>query len=190
MSSGVRELFDEYAARFERGEHPDPVAFLDRAGDGRNELMEMIDELLRTAPAPKPTPEMVATMASWMEGGSPILALRLSRGARPSDVVDVLVTELGLDDSGRSKVARYYHRLEHGLLDLARVHASVFSALAKALRVPVADLVFPARTAALSSGALMRSSDEAEEIFEVLAESRSVLEERDEVDDLFDGELV
>ena len=188
MTDGVRELFDEYTTRFHGGEHPDPVAYLDRAGSGHDELRDLIDEFLREAPAPTPTPEMVAAMASWMQGESPVLELRKSRGAKTADVVDVLVAELGLDESRRQKVARYYQRLENGLLDLARVDARVFSALAKALGVRVSDLMFPRRPAATTASAYLRSSDEAEEVFEVLLASRSAVEERDEVDELFDGE--
>lgn len=187
MTERVSKLFDDYTASFGRGEHPDPVAYLDQAGADADELRELIDEFLVTAPAPKPTPEMVAVMAAWTRGESPLLELRRSKGATTAGVVDALVAELGIDQTKRRKVARYYHRLESGLLDLARVDGRVFSALAKALGVTMSALSFAGRPAELATGAYLRSSDEAEEVLEVRLHSLDEAEERDEVDELFEG---
>ena len=183
-------MFDEYTDRFRSGEHPDPLVYLERAGEARDELRGMIDEFLRTAPPPEPAPEMVAVIAALREGTSPTLRLRVQRGVKIDQVVNVLMQELGLKTSRRKKVARYYQQLEQGLLDLTRVDGRVFGAIAKALGVAVSDLLFPARPAAAPAPAYLRSSEEAEEVFEVLLESRTAMEERDEVDDLFDGEPV
>lgn len=188
MIGEVRELFDEYTARFARGEHPDPVAFLDRAGDQRDDLRELIDGFLRTAPAPAPTPEMVEVVESWIRGESPLLELRRRKGATHNEVVDTLVADLEINVSKREKVARYYHRLESGLLDVARVDGRVFMALAKALGIRVTDLAFPSPvTADTFAAAYLRSSDEAEEVSEALRASRDRSVERDEVDELFEG---
>ena len=187
MTERVSRLFEDYTARFARGEHPDPTAYLERAGAKANELRELIDGFLRTTPPPDPTPEMVGVMAAWIRGESPILELRRRKGTKPAEVVDVLISELGIDESKRRKVARYYHRLEGGLLDLARVDGRVFAALAKALGVGVSDLAFPGRPAGVGTGAYLRSSEEAEDLLEVRLESLDGVEEHDEVDELFEG---
>lgn len=185
MSSGVTELFDEYTARFARGEHPDPVVFLDRAGQERDELREMIDGFLRTAPPPEPTPEMVEVFAAWMEGESPLLELRRSKGARRDDVIDALVAELGIDRSKRGKVAEYYHRMESGLLSLARVDGRVFAALAKALGVRLSDLAFPGPPAAPAASAYLRSTAAAAEVLQMSLGTGADESDGDEVDELF-----
>ena len=188
MTERVSRLFEDYMARFVRGEHPDPSTYLADAGAEANELRELIDGFLRTVAPPDPTPEMVEVMAAWIRGESPLLDLRRRKGTKPAEVVDVLISELGIDESKRRRVARYYHRLEGGLLDLARVDGRVFAALAKALGVGVSDLAFPGRPAGVGGGgAYLRSSEAAEELLEVRLESLDRVEERDEVDELFEG---
>ncbi len=58
MADDVMVLFDEYAARFARGERPDPREYLRRAGEGAEELASLIDaaEALRLTAAAPPRP--------------------------------------------------------------------------------------------------------------------------------------
>ena len=183
----VSKLFNEYTASFARGEHPDPTAYLADAGEGVNTLRELIDGFLQTASAPAADPGLVAMFDAWIEGRSPLLELRTRKGATRGDVVDALAAELGIDASKRTKLARYYHLLETGLLNVSRIDARVFTALAKALGARVSDLVFPGPPATAAAGAYLRSSDEAEEVLEVRLDSLDASAERDEVDDLFCG---
>ena len=199
MTDEVRALFDEYTERFHRGEHPDPVAYLERAGGGRDTLVKMIDAFLTDTPPPDPDPAMVAVVDAWMRGESPLLELRKAKGMRPAEVVDALVAGLDLPADKHRKVARYYHRLENGLLDVSRVDARVLTTLAKALGAKLGDLMFgaarpafphpPAAAAPASAGgAYLRSSAEAEEVLEIrISAFDAGPDDRDEVDDLFEG---
>jgi hypothetical protein len=140
MADDVYGLFDDYAARFARGERPDARAYLARAGDGAEELAALIDRYLEAAPAPAPGEDARAAAASWLEGEPPLLALRTRRGLRVDAVVDALIGALGLDVAKRAKVKRYYQRLETGLLEPRRVDQRVFDALAETLRASLADV--------------------------------------------------
>jgi len=115
--------------------------YLARAGEEADELAALLDAFLQAAPPPPPAEETVATMEAWAAGESPLLALRVRRGLRRAQVVEALVKLLGLDPAKERKVGRYYHRLETGLLDPARVDRRVFEALAEALTARVADLL-------------------------------------------------
>lgn len=189
MTDGVRTLFDEYTASFQRGEHPDPVAYLDRAGDASDELRDMIEAFLETAPPPDPDPALVAAMNAWIAGQAPILELRKARGAPAAEVVATLAAELDVAEPKRRKLARYYNRLENGLLDVTRVDGRVFEALAKALNVNVSDLLFARSAPPASAPAYLRSSREAEEVFEIHLDALVATDpaDRDEVDELFEG---
>lgn len=182
-------MFDEYAASFQRGEHPDPVAYLDRAGDASDELRDMIEAFLETTPPPEPDPALVAAMNAWIDGRAPILELRNARGTPPADVVAVLAAELDIAEPKRRKLARYYNRLENGLLDVTRVDGRVFEALAKALKLNVTDLLFARTAPPAVAAAYLRSSQEAEEVFEIHLDTLVATDpaDRDEVDELFEG---
>ena len=141
MPEDVRELFDEYATRYARGEQPEAAEYLERAGPAADELAGLIDGYLQRAPAPAAPDETVAMMRAWVAGEAPLVALRASRGLKRDQVVDALIERLGLDRGKRAKVEGYYHELENGLLDPAGVDRSVWSALAETLKTRVSDLV-------------------------------------------------
>ena len=185
MTERVSKLFDDYTASFTRGEHPDPSAYLADAGEGANTLRELIDGFLKTAPAPAADPDLVAMFDAWIEGRSPLLELRTRKGATRDDVVDALAAELGIDASKRTKLARYYHLLETGLLNVSRIDPRVFAALAKALGTRLSDLAFPARPAAPTAGAYLRTGRDDTQL--EIPTSASPAAEPDEVDALFGG---
>ncbi len=187
MPGGARGVLLEVEPRLRHGRHQDAGPYLERAGDGADELRELLDRFLRSAPAPPADAALVAMFGAWLQGEPPLLELRRGKGVKSAEVVDVLMQELAIAEPKRTKVARYYQRLESGLLDTARVDGRVFAALAKALGTRVSGLVLPRRGPA-AAGAYLRSSAEAEELLEVRVASLDVMEERDEVDELFDGE--
>lgn len=141
MADPVFELFDEYAARWARGERPDAREYLERAGEGEGELAVLIDRFLAAAPPPPPGEEARALVEAWAAGESPLLALRVRRGLKRDAVVDRLVSTLGLDPAKRAKVKRYYHELESGLLEPGGVDRRVWDVLAAALRARAGDLI-------------------------------------------------
>jgi hypothetical protein len=112
----VMRLFEEYAERFERGERPDLRAYLERAGEGRDELASLVDVWLQVAPAPEPDEETVALTAAWIAGEPPLVTLRARRGLRRAEIVDRIIERFSLDRAKRSKVERYYHEVETGQL--------------------------------------------------------------------------
>jgi hypothetical protein len=178
-------LFEEYAARFARGERPDPREYLARAGDTQDELARLIERFLSSVTPPEPSEDSVAMVAGWLEGDPPLLELRRRRGLKRGLVVDVLMKLLGLDPRKREKVARYYHELETGLLDPSRVDGSVLAALAEALRVRADDLLpWPAPRPA-PGGVYLRAAEPTAAAPAPLAPE--ITEERDEIDRLFAG---
>src|SRR5205085_1757241 len=68
------------------------------------------------------------------------LELRKRRGIRVDDIVDTLVSALGIDVTKRAKVKRYYQQLEGGLLEPGGVDGSVWRALATRLGEAVREL--------------------------------------------------
>jgi hypothetical protein len=141
MGETVFTLFDEYAARFARGERPDPRDYVARAGARADELAELIDGFLARTVPPQPDEEARDLARAWVGGEPPLVALRVRRGLRRSAVVDALVQRLGLDPQKREKVRAYYHRLESGLLDPAGVDQSVFGVLIELLGFRALELV-------------------------------------------------
>lgn len=135
------ELFDEYAARYARGERPRAREYLARAGPDADRLARLLDGFVAAAELPAPADEDVALVAALASGESPLLELRVRRGLKLDEVVDALVRVLGLDPRKREKVKRYYQQLETGVLEPRRVDRRVFAALAEALRARVEDLV-------------------------------------------------
>jgi hypothetical protein len=136
----LSELFDEYAVRYARGEQPDPVLYLDRAGDSANALAQMIDRFLQWAPPPAPDEVAVALMGAWLAGEPPLRELRVKRGLRVDDVVHQLSAEFDVDLALTGKLRRYFQRLERGALETGRVDGRVFEALAEALQTSAAML--------------------------------------------------
>src|SRR5438034_11529858 len=108
-------LFEEYVAGYERGERPDLRAYLERAGDARDELAALVDVWLQVAPAPEPYEEAVELVRRSLAGEPPLLELRARRGLTRARVVDFLLERFSLDPAKREKVERYYHEVETGL---------------------------------------------------------------------------
>jgi hypothetical protein len=134
------DLFDEYAVRYARGEQPDPVLYLDRAGDDAEALAEMIDRFLQWAPPSSPDDVAVALMRAWLAGEPPLRELRVQRGLRVEDVVRQLSADFDVDVAQVGKLRRYFQRLERGALDPGRVDRRVFEALAAALQASASVL--------------------------------------------------
>jgi hypothetical protein len=141
MPDDVFSLFDEYAARFVRGERPEARVYLLRAGADADELAQLIDGYLARATPPPPSEDAVALTTAALHGRSPLLEARERRGLTPGDVVDALIAALSLDRAKRAKVLRYYQELEAPIRDPARVDRRVFEALAATLRTTASDLL-------------------------------------------------
>jgi hypothetical protein len=176
-------LFEEYAVRFARGENPDVRDFLARAADSdRDELARLLDGFLVRATPPSPDPETIELVRAWRSGEAPLLVLRKRRRLRVDDVAAALVKSLGIDESKRAKVKRYYQQLETGVLSPGRVNLSVFRTLGELLVVDASELA-----------ALRPRPPEPEPVFfRSVAEPAArvgvdhpPVEERDEVDRLF-----
>jgi hypothetical protein len=115
VTDAVDTLFDEYAARWARGERPDAADYLDRAGREREELAGMIDRYLAAAPPGEPDETTVRFVLELYEKDEPpLLAARVARGLKVREVVDWLVESFGLPADKTSKVSAYWHELEGG----------------------------------------------------------------------------
>ena len=136
----VLDLFDEFAQRFARGESPAVPEYIERAGDRGDELANMLNRFLATAPPPQPSAERVEMMRAWIAGQPPILELRKQRGLTRDVVVERLLGLLGLRAERRAKVRGYYHELETGLLEPRGVDRRVWEALGQVLGASVSDL--------------------------------------------------
>jgi hypothetical protein len=187
LANVLSDLFDEYAVRYARGEAPDPVPYLDRAGDQAEVLGKMLDRFLQWAPVPAADELMVTLMQAWLENESPLRELRVQRGMRVDEVVDQFSTDLELEPEHRGKLRRYFQRLERGALDVRRVDARVFESLARSLQFPASAL----RSWASAPG---RGLFETAPAFRderrtktTPAVPRAAAEEWDEVDELFIG---
>jgi hypothetical protein len=194
MADSTFILFDEFASRFARGESPDVRAYLERAGDDRDELAELIDAFLARAQPPEPDEVAVAVMGAFVADRPPLLELRKRRGIRVDEIVRTLVKRLGIDPRKDAKVKDYYQRLEGGLLEPRGVDRSVWDALAATLGVAVRELGAwrphiaskPQMAAAARAAFLARALDVA--AFEGVAHvDRAAPVEEDEVDLLFTG---
>lgn len=187
LADDVLILFDDYAARWARGEAPDARDYLARAGEGKAELAELLDRFLISAPPGEPEPELAASFAAWAAGDPPLLELRVRRGVRRDELVEAIVERFGLAQAKRAKVGRYVHRLEAGLLDPRGVDRGVLAAWAAVLRARVDDLLAwrPPPPAPEPAASYLRASEPT------VAFSRSApapAEEWDEVDELFAGQ--
>lgn len=190
MADDVFQLFDEYAARYARGERPDVREYLARAGERQDELRELLDRFLASSPPPEPDEETLAAMNAWLGGAPPLLELRVRRGVRRDEIVDALMGRLGLDRAKREKVKRYYHRLETGLLDPSGVDRRVFDVLAEALHAHARDFLAwrPPPVSDPAVAYLRAEAPDADRLAETRARfAAAALGERDEIDELFTG---
>ena len=186
LADDVLTLFDEFAVRWARGEAPDAREYRERAGPVADELAELLDRFLVSAPPGEPEPELAGSFAAWAAGEPPLLALRVRRGVRRDEIVTAIVERFALAQAKRAKVGRYVHRLETGLLDSRGVDRGVLETWADVLRARVEDLLawrpLPAKRA---DAAYLRTSEFADASFSLSA--RAEPEQRDEVDELFTG---
>lgn len=182
MPEGVFDLFDEYAAAYARGERPQARAYLERAGEGADELARLLEVFVQAAPVPPPDEDTVALVGAWLEGQPPLVELRARRGVRVEDVVEALVSGLGLDPAKRAKVKRYYQRLEGGLLEPAGVAAAVWRVLGEL--VPRAEEAAGWRPEQAAAGAYLRVSG-AVPAAGATGRARAAPGEPDEIDRLF-----
>jgi hypothetical protein len=143
MPDDVFSLFEDYAARFARGERPDVRTYLTRAGPDADDLARPIDgHLARIAPS-QPAEDTVAVTNAALHGRSPVREARERRGMSSERVVDALIAALRLDRAKIAKVARYYGELESSARDPSHVDRRVFEVLASTLRTTVSDLLAP-----------------------------------------------
>lgn len=141
--SDVDRLYHDYVAEHRAGGEADPLAYLGRLeGNDRAELAALIDGYLTRVPrrafdaeefASSPAASAVNAIATSMEGQAglwPDLLPRLRERAqlKRSDLVSRLAQALGAPDR-ETKVARYYHEMEHGLLPARGVSQKVLEAL-------------------------------------------------------------
>ena len=138
--SHVDDLFERYKAAFEAGEATDMAPYLEQVSGGdRRELEALIDGYLARGARPRYSPEAFAAarasplaqrvMASVNETWPVLLPrARHEAGILRSDLVKRLAEALGVSGR-RDKVERYYHQMERGLLDPARVSDRVLAAL-------------------------------------------------------------
>ena len=181
----VALLFDEYAARWARGERPDAREYLARAGEGEVELRELLDRFLTASLPGEPSDDEIAAMQAWAAGQPPLLELRVRRGLRRAEVVDELVTRLGLAAGAREKVGAYYHRLETGLLDPRGVSGRVFEALGSLLAARVDELAAWRPPPAPAPAVYLRAPEPDLPVAAPAAGEPPA--PRDEVDELFAG---
>ncbi|MGH3113723.1 MAG: hypothetical protein ACRDOP_09695 [Gaiellaceae bacterium] len=179
----VFRLFDEYAARHARGERPNTREFLRRAGEGEEELRELIDRFLAAVPPTAADEDEVAAFQAWLRGEPPLVELRSRRGVKREQLVDAIVERFRLAPAKREKVKRYVHELESGLLDPRGVDARVLETWTETLRARVSEFVTLRPRAPRAEPAYYRVS-EAAVLRHVPAPAA---EERDEVDALFIG---
>lgn len=180
----MNHLFDEWASRYARGENPDPVAYLKQAGADADDLARMMETYLRAATRGEPTEEAVALTRAWVSGASPLVALRASRGIRRDDVVDAVIVEFKLRKELRAKVKRYYHELESGLLDPARLDRRLIDLLARTLGA-TREALLGWRPRSLEGGFARASEGLVMEGVVSAIAIEPEPEPRDEVDELF-----
>jgi hypothetical protein len=181
------DLFDEYALRYVRGEAPDPVPYLDRAGDQAGVLGEMLDRFLQWAPVPGADALTVMLMQAWLEDESPLRELRVQRGVRVDEVVGQLSTDLQLEPEHQGKLRRYFQRLERGGLDVRHVDARVFESLSHSLQFSASALRSWANAPRVRLVEAAPAFRDERRTKIPPAVPRAAAEEWDEVDELFLG---
>jgi hypothetical protein len=188
VNEATAMLFDEFATAYRRGDSPDVLAYVERAGADADALADLIDRFLEAVPAREPTEEEIVLAHARLEHEPPLLALRVRRAITRETVIDALVSTLGLDPAKRTKVAGYYHRLETGTLDPEPVDARVWDVLSEALRANVRRLAsFRPPPLATAEAAYLRRADQPQPAIDYLHTWAVEPPEPDEVDRLFTG---
>lgn len=139
----VETLLNQFIADHKAGGEADPHGYLDQVEpNDRGELAALMDAYLAQAPrrawdaeayASSAAPELVEAMSRSLQGQSgtwPALLPRLRERARlrRSELVGELAARLGAQNQ-RSKVERYYHEMEQGMLPAEGVSDDVLDAL-------------------------------------------------------------
>ena len=127
MNVTVEQLLEEFVVRWTRDEPLAVDELLVRAGPEADELAGLIDRFLERAPRREPTADALAYVRALDD--PPLLRARQALGLKLDDLAASLVSRLGLGESARPKVRRYYQQLELGQLDASGVAASVWDAL-------------------------------------------------------------
>ena len=184
----VRQLFDEFAAAWARGEHPPLDDYINRAGHEGPKLARLVEEYVSRAPVPPPREDSVELLEAFLEREPGLLVLRRRRGLRVDEVVDILTKRLAVKN--RAKLKARYQELEGGLLDPRRVNARVWDALRAAVGPAAAEAAAwgrpvppPAPAFRFAQKAMLESP--ALTASERVADDREVVEPPDEVDRLF-----
>jgi hypothetical protein len=181
----VVQLFEEYVGRFAGGERPDLREYLVRAGEGRDELAALVVRFLQWADAPEPDEDAVAVAQAWIEGEAPLVALRVRRGLKREDVVGAVMKRFKLPPGLREKVARRYHELETGQLDVRRADPALLAELATLFKTRVRDILSWKSRPLAAEAAYFRA---AAPMPAAPASAQREEPEPDEVDRLFLGE--
>jgi len=137
VNASTATLFDEFATAYRRGDAPDVLDYLGRAGGDADALAELIDRFLRAVPARASTEEEIVLMQARLEHEPPLLVLRQRRRLTRDAVVSALVGALGLDTAKSAKVKGYLSDLEVGVLDPKPVDRTVWDALTSILNANV-----------------------------------------------------
>ena len=206
----VDRLLQDFIAEDRGGGPADPLAYLARVDGGdRAELEALIDGYLARAPrrpfdraafAGSPARAVTEELGRALGGASgtwPALLPRLRHRARlrRSEVVARLADELDATPEQAGRIARYYHRMEHGTLPAAGVSDRVLEALGRVVGVTAARLReagqggagAPPAVAAAAAFARVGSPDPQYVEAEDLRAGRSPSEPADEIDALFTG---
>jgi hypothetical protein len=142
LTDPTLELLEQFTTAWLHGESPDPRELLDRApADERAELSVLIERFLAGQPSREPTDQSLAYVqaiaqieASSAIADTPLVEARNRVGKKREAVLSELQDALGLRPQDASKLRRYYHRLEGGLLDTNRVSERVWTALESILQ--------------------------------------------------------
>ena len=197
MSAGVDLLFDEFAASYARGEHPDARDYLERAGDARDALADLIDRFLAAAPVQPPGEETLVLFARSSpkpRRGDAAAAPRRARAprltARRGRRLDPRAVRARRGEAGEGRAL-----LPRARDGAARPRAVISERLREALSERFGDALQAALTCETPplgvDLAYRRVQDEPARYlasFEEIAPAEPAPPERDEVDRLFVGD--
>ncbi|MDX6548604.1 MAG: hypothetical protein QOG33_2154 [Gaiellales bacterium] len=133
MSDPIEQLFQSFAQQHEAGGEVDVVDYLDRAGDQRSRLADMLEAYLVARPRAAIAEAELDTVSSSLEDAASwpelLPMLREQRGITRGGLVQRLADALGFPDATK-QVEGYVHELESGELDPRHVRERVVTALA------------------------------------------------------------
>jgi hypothetical protein len=133
LSDPIEQLFQSFAQQHEAGGEVDVVDYLDRAGDQRSRLADMLEAYLVARPRAAIAEAELDTVSSSLEDAASwpelLPMLREQRGITRGGLVQRLADALGFPDATK-QVEGYVHELESGELDPRHVRERVVTALA------------------------------------------------------------